>query len=358
MHIIHYISYNMHLFGIICPKLRIITTEKGQRIDIENSPQICTLKIFEIEDMLPKIKPLHIETPIWNSHELGKNSDSKVGLKMEALQPSGSFKIRGIGLLVQEAHQSGCQTIVASSGGNAGLSATYAARSLNLDALVVVPESTPKKTIARLENYGANVKVYGTSWIDAHEHAMTLASKLSEQWAYIHPFDHPTIWKGHSTIIDELVRGDRKPDSIALSVGGGGLLLGILEGLKRHQWTDVKVYAIETIGAESLHTSLKKDRLVTLDAITSDAKSLGAKTVAQEAFKQAKEYGVKSLTVTDQQAWHACKQMANEQRVLVEPSCGATLAAINERRLPPGESIIAIACGGNSITLENIMEKT
>jgi L-serine/L-threonine ammonia-lyase len=194
--------------------------------------------------------------------------------------------------------------------------------------------------------------------------------------AYISPFDHPLIWTGHSTLIDEIAQqlprlpptpGSPpfvRPSLIVCVVGGGGLLCGLAEGLERHGWSDVALVAVETEGAASLYRSVKERKLITLDGITSVAKTLGAKTVAQKALDIALSRPLTHcMTVTDAQAVGACLAFANESCTLVEPSCGAGLALFYSELLPqlppeilknardPTRPIIGIVCGGNMADL-------
>ncbi|MCZ6855219.1 MAG: pyridoxal-phosphate dependent enzyme, partial [Gammaproteobacteria bacterium] len=140
---------------------------------------------------------LHIRTPIFRDMEVEAALGKTVWLKMECLQPTGSFKIRGIGLLCQELKSSGCTRFVCSSGGNAGYAVAYAGRELSLPVLVVVPSTTPDSTRQALALMGAEVQVIGDVWDEADVEAQELA--LEEGVAYIPPFDHPTLWRGHST---------------------------------------------------------------------------------------------------------------------------------------------------------------
>jgi len=117
-----------------------------------------------------------------------------------------------------------------------------------------------------IETKGAFVEVYGSVWDEANEYALLLSKEVNS--AYIPPFDHPTLWNGHATIIDETVRQCQKPDLIVLSVGGGGLLCGVVEGLRRNNWGDVPVVAVETEGAASFAAAVNAGRLVSLDRIT------------------------------------------------------------------------------------------
>ena len=251
-----------------------------------------------------------------------------VFLKMECFQPIGSFKIRGIGLLCKEYIDTGTSHFVSSSGGNAGFAVAYAGRHLGAEVTVVVPKTTTTDVCHKIEQEGARIVVHGDVWDDAHAFALKLSEKADA--AYIPPFDHPTIWKGHSTIVDELVEQVKKPDVIILSVGGGGLLCGILEGLERHHWQDIPIVAVETKGTDSLHSSVSKGRLITLDQITSLATCLAARKVAARAFEYAATRPVTPVLVTDRSAVNACLRFSEDHRVLVEPACGAALSAVYE----------------------------
>jgi L-serine/L-threonine ammonia-lyase len=297
---------------------------------------------------------LHIRTPLVESFPLSERSGRRIFLKMENLQPAGSFKIRGIGLLCQQGKRDGIRHFVSSSGGNAGYAAAYAGRKLDVKTTVFVPETTPPDSRQKIGEQGAEVKVVGSVWDEANEEALAFSKRVNG--LYISPFDHPLIWQGHSTIVDEIAGEIDKPDAIVLSVGGGGLLCGVIEGLRRHGWHDVPVLAVETEGTASLAASLKQGRLVTLDKITGVATTLGAKTVAQEALERARHHPTRSIVVTDSEAVAACVQFADEHRCLVEPACGASLALAYSRpeSLAAAECVVIIVCGGIGITLDQI----
>ena len=163
---------------------------------------------------------LHIQTPIIRDAEVEASLGKVVWLKMECLQPTGSFKIRGIGLLCQELKSAGCTRFVSSSGGNAGYAVAYAGRELSLPVLVVVPSTTPDSTRRQLNLMGAEVQVVGNVWDEADVQARELA--VEKGAAYIPPFDHPTLWRGHSTLIDEVAESHGRPDLLSSpSVAGG-----------------------------------------------------------------------------------------------------------------------------------------
>jgi len=302
---------------------------------------------------------LYIQTPCFESTPLCNRINKSVLLKMECFQPVGSFKIRGIGLLCKEFKENGVDHFISSSGGNAGYSVAYAGRRLEAKVTVIVPETTPKDVCERINQEGAEVIIQGPVWDESHKYALKLANDLGA--AYISPFDHPTIWKGHSTIVDEMVQQcQRRPDAIILSVGGGGLLCGVVEGLQRNNWHDVKIIAVETEGADSFSSSVKTGRLITLDRIDSIATTLGAKQVAAQAFEYSQSYPITTYTVSDQEAVNACKMFSYDHRVLVEPACGASLSVVynNSEIINSLKTVLIIVCGGIGVSLEKLEEWT
>ena len=142
------------------------------------------------------LEPLHIETPLMESLALSAASGAKVWLKVEALQPSGSFKLRGIGYACQVYKGKGAERFVSSSGGNAGLAVAYAGRRLKIPVTVVVPETTSARAKEMLLLERAEVLVHGVSWQEADNLARSL---LTDTDAYLHPFDDPLLWQGHAS---------------------------------------------------------------------------------------------------------------------------------------------------------------
>ena len=297
--------------------------------------------------------PLHLHTPLVESLPLSLAAGRQVWLKIDALQPPGSFKLRGVGHACETYHARGAARFVTASGGNAGLAVAYAGRHLGVPVRVVVPETTTDTAIALLRREGAEVIVHGASWQEADEFAR---SDVASQDAYIHPFDDPLLWEGHASMIDEVAAAGLTPDAVVLSVGGGGLLCGVAEGMRRQGWDAVPLVAVETDGAASLHAAVSAGDLVTLVAITSVATSLGAKRVCERAFQWTRERRVRTVLVTDAAALAACERFLADHRILVEPACGASLALAYGRHdaLGPFDSVLVIACGGATATLDQI----
>lgn len=295
---------------------------------------------------------LHIHTPLIESGALS-NASQSVWLKMEALQPPGSFKIRGVGYACQEYLRRGAQRFVSSSGGNAGIAAAYAGRRLEVPVVVVVPETTTERAKALIRRENAEVVVHGASFQEANALALSMVGPSD---AFIHPFDDPLLWQGHASMIDEVVAAGVTPDAVVLSVGGGGLMCGVIEGLRRNGLAQVPVVAVETEGAASLAAAMAANERVTLPGITSIATSLGARQVSAEAFRWSREHAVRSVVVSDKDAVAACLRFMDDQRVVVEPACGAALAAVykHDAALAGMRNVLVIVCGGVTATVAQL----
>ncbi len=298
---------------------------------------------------------LHVETPLVESRTLSLSSGRSVWLKLDALQPPGSFKMRGIGHACETYRARGARRFVSSSGGNAGLAVAYAGRLLSVSVTVVVPQTTTARAVELLRQEHAEVVVHGASWQEANELAQSLVGASD---AFIHPFDDPLLWQGHATMIDEVARFGLKPDAVVLSVGGGGLLCGVMEGLDRHGWGQVPVLAVETQGAASFNAAMKAGHPVELEAITSIATSLGAKRVCERAVQWSRESPIQSVLVSDTSALDACERFLADHRILVEPACGASLALAYEKapELEPFSTILVVVCGGATATIDQIRQ--
>ncbi|HEV7318961.1 MAG TPA: pyridoxal-phosphate dependent enzyme [Ensifer sp.] len=297
--------------------------------------------------------PLHLETPLLQSTPLGLASGRSIWLKMDALQPPGSFKIRGVGAACEFHAQNGKRRFVSSSGGNAGMAVAYAGRKLAIPVSVFVPETTTERAKGLIRQQGAEVIVHGSAWDEANAAAL---AALDAETAFIHPFDDPLLWTGHATVIDEVVRSGLSFDAVVLSVGGGGLFAGVAEGLQRNGLERVPIFAVETEGTASLAASIEAGALVELPAVSGIATSLAARKVSARAFELSQTRPVESVIVSDADAATACIRFLDDHRVLVEPACGAALAVAytHADRLGDHHNILIIACGGATTTVERL----
>lgn len=304
------------------------------------------------------------------------NWRSRIFLKLETLQPSGSFKSRGIGhycqVALSRASNPDAVHFYASSGGNAGLACVFAAKSLGRPSTVVVPQSTKPMMIAKIRAAGATQVIQeGKSLKEAIAHlqdvVMPDAQARGEEAVYVPPFDHENVWRGNQTVFEEVARqmgeqGHGQADVMACSVGGGGLLIGMLQGMAEAGWRDTQVLAVETEGADSLSESLKNGELTALPGISSQATSLGAVKVADRCFELSQRYEaaglLKSAVLSDAEAAMGCWRFADDEKALVELACGVNLALCYGgrlskalgRRVRPDEKVVIIVCGGSNVT--------
>lgn len=303
-------------------------------------------------------QPLHIVTPTYSSTPLNQITGKNILLKMECYQPVGSFKIRGVGRRCQELIEQGHDLLVSSSGGNAGYTVAYVGRQLGIKVKVFVPKPTNPVFLNFIKQQGAEIIIEGDAWDEANQAALKYVEQ--HKAGFVPPFDHPTIWAGNSTIIDEIVQQCAEPDAIIAAVGGGGLMLGILQGLEKHGWNKTALFSAETEGAASLAASIKANKLVTLEKITSIATTLGAKRVAPQLFDWTRKRFITPFVVSDHAALIACQQFVDDHHVLVEPACGAPLSVIydykNFPELADMKSILVIVCGGVGISLNLLNE--
>ncbi|MES2102844.1 MAG: pyridoxal-phosphate dependent enzyme [Pseudomonadota bacterium] len=298
---------------------------------------------------------LHSKTPLLEHRGLSAQLDKKVWLKLENTQASGSFKLRGIGLLCQRAVAGGASHLVCPSGGNAGFAAAVAGAALGVHTTIVVPHTTHESVRQNIRAIGADLIVEGNVWDEAN----LLALRLCEQpgAVYIPPFDHPDIWDGNATMIDELASdGGFDFDVVICSVGGGGLMSGVVQGLHRNGLQQVPVIAVETEGAASLAAAVKAGELVSLPAISSIASSLAARRVAQQALDWTRQHDIRTVTVGDAQAVDACLRFADDMRTLVEPACGASLAVAYQNLpvLAGFRKPLIVVCGGLGVDLAKL----
>uniref|UniRef100_H2YKU9 L-serine ammonia-lyase n=1 Tax=Ciona savignyi TaxID=51511 RepID=H2YKU9_CIOSA len=300
-------------------------------------------------------RPLHIVTPCKHSRPISKTSGFEVWMKLENCQPSGSFKTRGIGHMCLKNKDS--PRFVCSSGGNAGLAAAYAGKQLGVPVTIFVPLTTTNLVIEKLKDEGADVVRGGAAWDECNQNALKFVEESGS--VYIPPFEHPLIWEGNSSVIAEL---DSRPDLVICSVGGGGLMCGVVEGLKKRNWDNVPVLAVETHGANSLYQAVQAGKQVTLPAITSIAITLGAKTIGKQAFELTKTHPIIPCLVSDEDVVKTISSFLDDEKILVEPACAASIAVLYNGKLKQlvasnpllanVKKVVLIVCGGSGVTID------
>ena len=303
---------------------------------------------------------LTARTPLLESLPLSAIAGTRVLLKMETNQPSGSFKDRGMAFMCAKLKERGATSLICSSGGNAGHAVAAMGRRLGMTVKVIVPTTTKQIMLDKIGSQGADVQVHGENWNAADELARSLVA-ADPAAEYIPPYEHELLWEGHSSLVDELAEVGEKPGAIVASVGGGGLLNGIFLGVKRHGWGDTRVVSAETDGANCFAAAAAAGFQPTrLEAIKSVATSLGALQCSPTTMELAQAHPTDPCTVTDAEAVDACAFLLDEHRVLVEPACGAAVALLRAERhrhlFAKHESVVVVVCGGSGVNWQ-IMEQ-
>ncbi|GCE98959.1 hypothetical protein ZYGM_003410 [Zygosaccharomyces mellis] len=323
----------------------------------------------------------YYKTPLFKQNLRSKSSAEvpQIFIKYENLQPGGSFKSRGVGNLISVKSRNGLNKshVLSSSGGNAGLAAAVASKQMNLPCTVVVPTSTKQRMVRKISDNGAKVVIRGSHWKEADDYLKeNYMKKFQEDGTsnpiYVHPFEDPKIWEGHSTMIYEIMNILQEQNipvdnvrGIVCSVGGGGLFNGIIRGLEdcglAHK---IPVIAVETHGCDVLNASLEAGRPVTLDKITSLATSLGSSYIPQSVFDNAARYGAKSIVLNDKSVIETCLKYADDFGQIVEPACGASIHVGYHPELLENclgtfskeDVIVIIACGGSAATFDDLTD--
>lgn len=305
----------------------------------------------------------------------------QVFVKYESFQPSGSFKIRGIGNLISKKAKAIRESskkepmVFSSSGGNAGLAAAVASQRLGIACTVVIPMTTKDRMADKIRSCNANVIVKGSHWKEADTRLKEIIAgnyeKSDFEPVYVHPFDDPILWEGHATIVDEIV--DTLNDQniplqrikgIVCSVGGGGLYNGIIQGLEKRSLADkIPIIAVETRGCHVLNASLQNEKLIRFDKVSSVATSLCSSYISAETFHCARKYGSKSVVLEDKDVLQTCLKFADGFNMITEPACGASIhlgynpkiveSALGQK-LSGEDIIIVVACGGSSTTMADL----
>lgn len=296
----------------------------------------------------------------------------KIVLKNDLEQPSGSFKLRGIGNLIWQSlkkYQGKKCHVYASSGGNAGLAAAYSANYYNIPCTVVLPTISKKSVQDQLIKYNAKIILFGQSIYEADNYLKSLMESIDKsiQPIYCHPFNNPIIWQGHASIIDELADqiDVSKLKGIVCSCGGGGLYNGIYQGLKNHN-LDTKILLIETNQAPTLCQSIKHNQLITLKSVNSLATSLACSYTTQQSIDNYHDQSIiqtKLELIDDLDAAKGCIDYYYNQHKVVEPACGASLSTIYSKidllykhfgDLNHDDIVVIVACGGSCTSKQDL----
>lgn len=298
-----------------------------------------------------RIAPCVRRTPLISSATLSERFKTNVYLKLELFQKTGSFKVRGaFNKALSMGPEERERGIVAVSGGNHAQAVGYVARTLGLRALVLMPESTPSNYVDATRGYGAEVKFAS----DANAAFAEVAEYEREGRVYIHPFDDPAVMAGQGTIGLEILEDVPQVTDVIVSVGGGGMAGGVGTAIKGLKPT-VRLWGAETEGADCMSQSLAAGKVVTMTAISSIARTLGAPAPSERTFAMAKDLLESVTVVPDQEAIASLRFLLERMKVLTEPAASCTLAAAErlQNQFSPDRHVVLVLCGGN-LPLEDL----
>ena len=301
----------------------------------------------EIEHARQKIAKYLAPTPLVRSYFLSALTGAEVFLKLESMQPTHSFKVRGafnaILSLPEEALAKG---VITASGGNHGLGVAYAAKSVGTAASVYLPVRTPHIKVEAIDQMGAATVMFGDAWDEANREALKVGE--AKGLSYIHPFDDTHVMGGQGTIVLEILDQLGSPDLLIASIGGGGLISGIASALQ-HFSPETNLAGVETQGADCMRRSIDAGQIVELQAITSIADSLGAKRTSERQFQIVRDYVGQVAVVDDKSTVKALLRLLHEDKILTEPAAACCVAALlqNEIKVTPKSKVVVIICGAN-----------
>lgn len=265
-----------------------------------------------------------------------------VGVKLEQMQHTGSFKARGAfnTLLSGPVPDAG---IVAASGGNHGAAAAFAARRLGHGARIFVPEMAGPSKIALIRDTGADLSVVAGDYADALAGAKAFEADTGAM--QIHAYDAPATVAGQGTCMAEWEDQGLQADTVLIAVGGGGLIGGALAWLQGAR----KVVAVEPALAPTLHAALAAGGPVDVGVSGIAANALGARRIGEICYGLASAQGIASVLVSDDAIADAQKRLWRVARQLVEPAGATALAALTSGAYvpAPGERVAVLVCGGN-----------
>ncbi|MEU8651902.1 threonine/serine dehydratase [Streptomyces sp. NPDC048737] len=301
--------------------------------------------ITDIEAAAERIAGHVVRTPTLPSPGLSGLLGVPVTVKLELLQRTGSFKARGAtAKLLSLSGAERAAGVVAVSGGNHGIAVAVMAAALDVKATVVMPRSAPARAVEIVEEAGASVRL-----TDGMGSAFSLVNDLRDEGlTLVHPFDDPVVVAGQGTVGLELARDADELTDVLVSVGGGGLISGVAAALRALR-PGVRIWGVETEGAEAMAEALKAGGPVPVE-VSSISTTLSAPAVSALTYEHVSVLVGEVLVVPDREAVRGCLELAEHAKVWTEPAAGCLLPAARRvvERVGPGARLGLVVCGGNA----------
>jgi threonine dehydratase len=304
------------------------------------------ISLTDIQNARVRIAGRVGRTPLVSSATLSTRLGAQVHLKLELFQKTGSFKVRGAfnkALSIPPDRRG--RGLVAVSGGNHAQAVAYVASQLGLQSVILMPEKTPRNYVEATRGYGAEVVLVPSAQVAFQK----IGAYESEGWTSIHPFDDPLVMAGQGTVGLEIMEDLPEVTDVVVSIGGGGFIGGVATAVKSLK-SSVRLWGVETEGADAMSKALAAGRPVQLEAITSIARTLGAPAVSDSTLELAQKYLEGVTVVPDREAVAALRFLLERAKVLTEPAASCTLAAAERLRdrFTQNSHVVLVLCGGNT----------
>ena len=285
------------------------------------------------------------KTSLVFSDTFSQLTGSKVYLKNEFEQKTGSFKLRGAYYKIKNlAEDEKSKGVVAASAGNHAQGVALASAMEKINCTIVMPRNASPAKVAATKEYGAEVvlegKNYDESWIKAQEIAKTSGAQI------IHAFDDPQIIAAQGVIGLEIMEQLPNVDEIYVPIGGGGLAAGILTAVKTKN-PNVKIIGVESKSFPSMKNSLDSGKLETVDGGFTVADGMSVRTPGKQTFEIIRDMIDKIVLVDDEEIIKTIFLLMERSKIVVEPAGAAGLAYLVSKKPSPGKNVVPILCGGN-----------
>ena len=304
------------------------------------------VELDAIREAHERIRPVIVRTPLYPSDVLAGELGIDVRLKLESLQRTGSFKLRGAyNFVAQIPEQASSRGVITYSSGNHAQAVAMAAQLHGVRAVVVMPTTVPGVKRAGAERLGAEVVLEGATSLERGARAESIA--LEQGLTMVPPFDSPQIIAGAGTVGLEIAEDWNDFDAVLVPIGGGGLCSGMAASLRRLR-PDVRIYGVEPTGGASMKAALEAGEPVTLDRTESIADGLMPVRTGNLTFEHISEFVDDVVLVDDDAIRDAASLLFRQQRLVVEFSGAAAVAALRSGRVETdGGGVVAVVSGGN-----------
>jgi len=285
-------------------------------------------------------------TTLMPSKTFSKLANTQILMKLENLQTTGSFKVRGaFNKIFHLTEAEKKYPVVAASAGNHAQGVAFSATKLGLKSTIFMPTFTPPTKVSATRSYGADVILTGDSFDDAFAASQEYCQTHNAN--YIHPFNDPKIIAGQGVVGLEIFIQCPDVDTVIVPIGGGGLISGIAIAMKEMK-PSIKIIGVEAENAASMLASVDKNEIVTLPTVSTIADGIAVKRPGDLTFKIIEEYVDDIVTVSDTEIAHAAYLMLQRGKLLVEPAGAVALAAaITRKSSCMGKIVVPVISGGN-----------